>query len=95
MKLLKPEEFPKLIRVGNETYHICFAPRLVEDNMGVCDDEMKLIVLSRKQSLEELNATFWHEILHAFEKEYKITLGHRTINKLEWCLLEVARQLPD
>lgn len=94
MKLLKPEQFPKVIQVGEESYVIVFAKKLKQDDMGVCDDDMKLVILSRKQDIEELNATFWHEMLHAFEKEMKLKLGHKIITKLEWFIVKTLMQLP-
>lgn len=93
MRLLRPNDLPELLEIGDVSYRVCLAKKLKNNDMGFCDDDMKLIVLSRNQELNELNATFWHEILHAIEFEFKLNLGHDKINKLEWAILQVMRQL--
>lgn len=93
MKYRKPEEYPPLIPVGKATYHLIFVDRLAEDDLGVCDDKAKLIMISKRQTPEEMEATVYHELLHAIECEYRLKLGHPVIRKLEWAMAQVVRGL--
>lgn len=90
--MIPPEKYPKLISVGNETFHVCFAKKL-KDCFGFCDSEMMLIAISRDQTPEEMLCTFWHEVLHAAEFSLKIELGHPKIQKLELALAQVSLDL--
>lgn len=90
---LKPKDYPKLVRVGDEDYRVCFARKLKNGDLGYCDSDMKLITISRDQDPDEMLATFLHEVLHAFEFESGLELGHPRINKLEYLLVSVLKQL--
>jgi hypothetical protein len=92
MKYPKPSQYPRLIQVGKATYHVCFYSKLLEDDMGYCDPDAKVLGISRRQSAKEMFATFLHEWSHAFEYEFKCPLGHPTIRKLEWAMLELFFQ---
>jgi hypothetical protein len=91
--MFKPDDFPKLLKVLDEDYRVCFAQKLNEGDLGYCDSDMKLIVLSRCQDMDEMLATFFHEALHAFEFEHGISLGHSRIRKLEYFLVSITKQL--
>lgn len=73
-----------LVAVGRQWYRVCFARRLKNNDLGFCDGDMKLIVLSRNQSLKEMRATFEHELDHAFDYEYRLRLAHSKIKKMEY-----------
>jgi hypothetical protein len=90
------KDLPMLVRVRNEFYRICFPKKMKENDVGACDDECKLIMISRAENEDprELHATVWHELLHAFESEFKVNLGHRTIRKLEYFIVDTIAQFP-
>jgi hypothetical protein len=90
---MKPEQYPKLVRIGDVDYRVCFAKKLKNGDLGYCDDDMKLIAISRDQEPEEMLATFIHETLHAFEFETGMELGHPRIRKLEWMIAHLFKQL--
>ena len=91
--MINPDNYPKLITVGDETYHVCFARKLNDGDLGFCDSDMKLIAISRDQTPDEMLCTFWHEILHAAEFSLGIDLGHPKIPKLEVLLAQVSLDL--
>jgi hypothetical protein len=91
----RPKGFPEIVEVGGARYWIAFARKLSDGDLGCCDPELKLIVISLDQSRQEMLATFWHECLHAMEFELGISLGHPKIRKLEYAVASVHQQLKD
>ena len=87
------KNFPTHLKIGDADYCLHFVNELDEELAGICNDHQKLIVVSPNQSVEEIHCTLLHEILHAIEKEYKLTLGHKIIRKLEVALAQVNDQL--
>jgi len=94
MTLPKPEDYPKLIQVKDAVYHIIFTDSMDKKVLGLCDDRMKLILISLNQPPSEMLATIWHELMHAVEKEFKVNLGHPRIRKLEWAIAQLQAQVP-
>lgn len=80
-RTLREDEYPEIVPVGRARYRVCFAKALKNGDLGFCDGDMKLIVLSRTQSPDEMLATFYHELLHAAEFELGVKLTHREIRK--------------
>lgn len=95
MKYPKPKDYPELVLVRETNYRVCWAPRLREGDMGACDDDMKLIVISKKQDAREMFKTFWHEVLHGFEREHRLKLGHPRIRALEELIVSVLEQMDE
>lgn len=88
-----PADFPKLVTVGEEEYHVVFFTKLTNDDAGFCDFDGKIIGISRHQPEEDLLATFFHEFLHACEHELGCPIGHPKIRKLEFALARAAAEL--
>lgn len=64
-------------------------PHGADDCVGLCVFDDREIYILRGQTPRERGATAWHEILHAIEWEYKVKIGHRIINRLEYAMLDV------
>jgi hypothetical protein len=92
-KPLKPSDYPRLIRVRNTIYHVLFVKALPKNILGMCDQENKLIYISKEQDPHEMFCTYLHEVLHAFEAEFKCVLGHPKIRKLEYFVAGIFMQL--
>lgn len=90
--VLEKKDYPKTIEIGDETYSVVFVERTEEDDYGMCDQTNKIIIISLNQDSDEMLKTFWHEVLHGFEEEFKVKLGHKVINKLEHVLAQVQAQ---
>jgi len=91
MKPPKPKDYPKLITVGKSIYHVVLMDKLKEGDLGGCDDGNKVILLSRAQNDSELFASFFHELLHAIEKEYRLPIGHARIRRMEYDLASILK----
>lgn len=75
--------YPEQIKVGRVYYDIVFDPDIAPD-LGHCSTgEDKLIQLNPKQTRHELIKTLLHELLHAIENEYKLSLPHKHVHELE------------
>jgi hypothetical protein len=85
-------KYPDKVRIGRATYCVHFMDSLTEGDLGGCDMTNKIILISKRQSKNDMLATFWHELLHAIEYEYRVKLGHPKIEKLEYDLAEVLLQ---
>ena len=94
-------DYPKFLKVRGEDWEIKFFKSRVddwdkekekeelEDTLGLCDATNKIIYIKMGQSREDIFKTFVHELLHAVEEEYCITIPHRIVYKME----DVARDL--
>lgn len=89
-------KFPTRLKIGEHEYRVVLMDELEESKAGMCffGDE-KVIMVSARQSKEEIIATLLHEVLHAIEQEQKVKLGHAIINKIEHALADVFCQLLD
>lgn len=82
-----PIYFPESLLIGDCEYGIHIIKRLpLKGSVGYCDDKKKQIYLEHGRPHSEMLATLIHEVLHAFEKEYSISLTHPTVYKLEHAL---------
>lgn len=86
-------KIPRRLKIGESDYAVCVIRELDESVSGLCEIDAKVIIIRPDQSASELHATFWHEVLHAIEKEYGMNLGHKKIGKLEYALAQVYSQL--
>ena len=86
--MLKLKDYPREIQVGEALWEVRFVRQLEESDparitWGLCDPSDQIIYIRLGQSQGERLKTFLHELLHAIEYEYKITMPHRLIHKLE------------
>lgn len=88
------KKFPTRLKIGEHEYRVVLMDELEEEKAGMCFfGPEKVIMVSARQSREEIIATLLHEALHAIEQEHKVKLGHKIINKLEYALADVFCQL--
>ncbi len=91
----KPSQFPELVRIGKRNWHVIFVDTIAKGSeSGNCIFKNRLILIALDQDPKDYEATFWHEVLHAWEYETGLELGHPRINKLEWLLIDVREQFP-
>lgn len=69
--------------IYGEMWKVVFKQDLGKDTLGLCDHSNKTLYIKTGQKRKEALKTLIHEVLHAFEDEYEIVLGHKVINKLE------------
>ena len=86
-------KFPTHLKIGDAEYCVHFVNELDKNLAGICSQHAKFIIVSPNQSAEEIHKTLLHECLHAIEKEFKVTLGHPKIKKLEIALAQLNDQL--
>ncbi len=80
-------------KIGEREYRIAWCERIEgKDTLGYCDDEAGVIYLKTGQTFEESFKTLIHELIHAFEKQYRIPLSHRSVYKLELAIFELLNQ---
>lgn len=80
------KDYPKEVIIGGRSWKIKFR-RVIEGDrryLGMCYFEDAEIHIRLGQSRRDRLATYFHEILHAFEWEYDVKLGHKIICKLEY-----------
>lgn len=91
MKLPRISDYPKELRIGDETYRVKFVPTMRyrtkrgghRINYGVCYPDTREIHISRGVGRELAFKTFLHEVLHAFEYEYDLPIKHSLVYLLE------------
>lgn len=92
--LMRQRDFPKQIVVKDSIWEIRFVRKIhfgsagTYTSYGLCDPGDKVVYIQMRQSPKERLVTFVHEVLHVFEEEYNIQLGHGIINKLQYPLAE-------
>jgi hypothetical protein len=79
------KDIPRTILVGDTVWDVRFVRRILEDKtaVGQADFDEKEILICLGIGKKEQAKTLIHELLHAFECEYKINLPHELIYKLE------------
>lgn len=81
---------PSHVKVKNVTYEILWTDEFPENAFyGQCDGLTKQIIIQKGLSKKQTLRTFYHELLHAIDFEYKVKIPHRLINKLEIPLLNL------
>lgn len=82
-----PSQYPNTMLVGDS----CWAIKLVRDiegksAYGAADPTCKTIYIEMAQTRKEMMSTMIHELLHAIEIEYGLTIRHKMVNNLEVAL---------
>ena len=91
MKLPKKRDYPKSLRLGDETYKIKFVRKFkgCDETLGECDPEAKEIRIKYGQSDEETFKTLIHEICHGLlEFEHDLKVKHRLVYGIERALYQ-------
>ena len=89
MKPPRIRDYPRTWLIHHCIWHLKFKRSVDEnheknkDTLGLCDPSSQTLYIRLNQVPRETLETFIHEVLHAFEEEYEVQLGHRVINKLE------------
>lgn len=80
-----PPEYPKHLMIGVAKYEIVFVKKIRNDKntTGLCDSGNKIIWIKAGQSHFETFATLIHEVFHAMELEYNISITHKHVYQLE------------
>lgn len=90
---LDQEDFPKTLKIVDSDYHLIFVDKVTKKDLaGQIWFDSKIIFISRNQTLDEVLPTFWHECLHAIEKEVGLELGHPAIEKIERVIAQIHSQ---
>ena len=78
-------DYPKSLKVGDETYAIKFVRKFKDsETVGECDPESRTIFLKLGEGREETFKTLIHELMHALlEFEGDLDVKHRFIYKAE------------
>jgi len=79
--------------VGDEVYKCTVHKKLPLKNngeaFGLCDQAKKKIKLAAWQGKIEGLRTLLHELLHAVEQEYQITLNHETLDIVSIAIADI------
>jgi|SRR3954469_6839006 len=85
--MLKIRDYPKDFQIGDSIWNLRFVRSLGQTETtitwGLCDPSEQTIYVRLGQTPTERLKTTLHEILHAIEEEYGLTLPHRLIHQLE------------
>lgn len=75
--------FKPKVKIGEQDWSVVWVDRIEgKDTLGYCDDEAHVIMVMNGQETEEALHTYLHEVMHAMCDEYRIRLGHKTLDKL-------------
>lgn len=89
-------EIPKQVRIKNALYNVVFTNTLEfkddEFCFGACDPSTRTIFLKKHLTEQQTVSTYFHEVLHAFEFEYDVKIGHPMIEILEKCFAHLHRR---
>lgn len=90
----RPFRWPKRLMIcGTEYRIVVVSGELNEKYAGICYQDDKVILISKNQTHAEAMRTLLHEVMHAWEAELKIDIGHPKIRKLEHAMLQLFEQL--
>lgn len=95
MTLPRVKDYPKSVRVNGETYPIRFVKVVnrSKDTCGLCSPEPRMIYIKKGMTEVETFSTLLHELLHAIEFEYDLSIKHSLIYKLEQAMTDVYLNL--
>ena len=86
-------KIPESIKVGGHTYSIVFTDQLWmrEGNLGQARHNMEqLIQLEPNLHPEQVNVSFWHEVLHVVDRVYNNNqLGESSVDCISEGLFQV------
>lgn len=83
------KDIPRTLMVGDSVWEIRFVRKMPHGNakdkntVGMCCDDDKEICVRLGIGKREQAKTLIHELLHALEFEYQISIPHELIYKLE------------
>lgn len=87
-------KFPQTLKIKTAIWNVVITNTLVNNEWelyGLCDPSTRTIFIKKHLTQRQALSTFWHEVLHAFEYEYDLKLGHPLINKLEFAIADLLR----
>lgn len=80
-------------KIGDREYRVAYCAKIEQsDDLGYCDTEAAVLYIKDGQTYEASLSTLFHEIMHAFEHEYRIKISHRAVYKLENAILALLSQ---
>ena len=77
-----PKRYPKTLKIRNTEYKLKFVKDISQAS-GLCDGADGLIIISKRQSPDNIFRTLIHEVIHAIEGEYEIKMSHENVYKFE------------
>jgi len=79
------KDIPRTLVIGETVWDVGLVKTITgrSTDVGICDNDNKEILIARGQGRYETLKTLIHEVLHAFEYEYKLRIDHDLIYKLE------------
>ena len=92
---MKKHLYPKSVKVRKRRYKVKMVSGLRADNTalrGYCDpNKPHTLYLDKNLDSKLLFSTFWHEVLHAIEVEYKIKVPHKLVYALEGPIAQLLK----
>lgn len=77
-------QYPNTMLVGDSVWEIKLVKDIQQsDAYGACDPQTKTIYIEMAQTRKEMMSTLIHELIHAIEIEYGLTIRHKLVNNLE------------
>ena len=80
------KDFPRQLEIGENIWRVRFCrtiPGEPDTTLGLCDPSDNTIYVKLGQTPVERFKTFVHEILHAWESEFSVSIPHSVIHDLE------------
>ena len=93
---MEKRTIPDSLVVGGHDYTIKYEPRLLlkENRYGVTEWHEQTVSLEPVLSMDSLNQTFWHEVIHLIDRHYtNCSLSEDATDNLAEGLYQVMKQL--
>lgn len=75
--------FKPKIRLKDQEWSVIWVDRIEgKDTLGYCESEAHTLIIQNGQPEDEALHTYLHEVMHGMCIEYKIKLGHKTLDNL-------------
>jgi hypothetical protein len=75
--------FKPKIKVKDQEWSVVWVDRIEgRDTLGYCEDQSHVLIIQNNQPEAEAIHTYLHEVMNAMCVEYKIKLGHKTLDNL-------------
>ena len=88
-----PSQYPNSMLVGDSVWAVKLVRKIEQSSAyGACDPQVKTIYLEMAQSRKEMMSTFLHELIHAIEIEYGLTIRHKLVGNLEVAFLNLLAE---
>lgn len=94
---MKKKHYPDKVKVRRKHYKLHLSPVIEDDKgqdmalYGYCVPEDRCIIINTSYNEAEMFKTFWHEVLHAIEAEYKLKMPHKLVYALEGALAKFIK----